>query len=272
VKAMADEDAVEYLKNLGEKLGEHDKVLNSIAGKISKIEKEQEGKLPMYLAKNPQEMHDQLEKMGWFTPKEEGLQDDFANAFRMFTEVNDRGDLIPGLKPSLISLYQTMDLRGLIWNYGLGWISALKGGYNAGIESAKGEGKKKVEEIFKRCVEDANMGLNMTQTALDYTKSVDDLEYYINNRSLIKNLKQVELLSNLAKSKRPSTKKATYYGVKKNKKEKPALSGNLQYILVFGQQNKKGKKSYLEFDKDYKPIVQLNGKHKIKHITSFEND
>ncbi|MEM5782716.1 MAG: hypothetical protein QXD43_06035, partial [Candidatus Aenigmatarchaeota archaeon] len=76
-----EKDTYEILKQYGEEIGGLKAGFQILAEKISKREEvEKEEMLPFYLAKNPQEMHNQLEKMGWFTPKEEGLQDDFANA------------------------------------------------------------------------------------------------------------------------------------------------------------------------------------------------
>jgi len=101
-------------------------------------------KLPMYIAMNPQQMLEELETQGLLGLKpEEGLQDDLANAYRLFTDINERGDLMQGLtdgkgRPaSFMDLMQTMDLRGVLWNYGLGYISALKGGYNIAMNDAR---------------------------------------------------------------------------------------------------------------------------------------
>jgi hypothetical protein len=122
-------------------------ILKKHEGEIKSL-KEQE-KLPWYLAKNPKQMYDQLEKMGIFNPSEEGLQDDLANAGRLFTETNDRGDLVPGLDPSLIRLFQTMDLRGVLWNYGLGAISAFKGGRNVQIAKGRRDADVRIENVRK---------------------------------------------------------------------------------------------------------------------------
>ncbi|MEM5872560.1 MAG: hypothetical protein QXD55_01735 [Candidatus Aenigmatarchaeota archaeon] len=177
-----DKETYEVLNQYGEKIGRLEAGFQILAEKISKREeREKEEMLPFYLAKNPQEMHNQLEKMGWFTPKEEGLQDDFANAFRLFTEVNDRGDLIPGLKPSLISLYQTMDLRGLIWNYGIGWLSALKGGWNSEIAARKRKASDFIDKLVEERVEVAKMSANPSNL-LNYMKSSDDFQFYYATR------------------------------------------------------------------------------------------
>jgi hypothetical protein len=144
---------------MAEEYEERFKILGDEVTKIhKKLDKKE--KLPMYLAANTQQMLEELEAQGLLGAKpEEGLQDDFANAFRMFTDINERGDLMQGLvndkgRPaSLIDLYQTMDLRGVVWNYGLGWISALKGGYN----SAVNDSKRQVQEYIAKTVARKNV-------------------------------------------------------------------------------------------------------------------
>jgi hypothetical protein len=69
-----------------------------------------------------------------------------------------------------MELYETMDLRGVIWNYGLGWISALKEGWNVGVHSGWHKAEKIIEEGRK-------IELN-PQTLIDFIKARDNLDLY----------------------------------------------------------------------------------------------
>ncbi len=195
----------EYVQDHHQRIGGIEGDLRFLDKEISKIKKESAEELPMYLAKTPKAMQEQLEKMGVFTKEQPGLQDDFDNAFRMFTQVNEFGQLIQGLTgahgpASLIELYQTMDLRGLIWNYGLGWISALKGGYNVGVESGKDSAKKIIQEVKE------GTRIPNSKDLLENLKYSDELENYYKSREWEK---QNEL-------ERESDKLAFYHKTRKN--------------------------------------------------------
>lgn len=170
----------EYVQDHHQRIGGIEEVLNSLQGKVSKLKEEKLEDLPWYFAKTPMQMQEELEKQGVFTKEQPGLQDDFDNAFRLFTQVNERGELIQGLTgargpTSLIELYQTMDLRGLIWNYGLGWISALKGGYNIGAESGRDNAKKIIEKVRE-------FQIPNSKDLLENLKYSDQLENYYETR------------------------------------------------------------------------------------------
>jgi hypothetical protein len=202
VKAMVSEG--EYLNALGEKLNEVSSVVQAQSSALQSLGKEmteiksKKQELPTYFGSKEQ-IHEELERQGVFAEPEEGLQDDFNNAFRMFTEVSARGDLVPGLQigghpASLMDLYQTMDLRGLVWNYGVGWISALKGGWNSAIGAKRKEAedyindlrKRRIEEILKPEKEKAKDFLEYTQSlrALEkeYRRESDELAFYNKTR------------------------------------------------------------------------------------------
>ena len=147
---MPDGDIVEYLKHQDERIGGVESGLKNLAIEISKFRERKEEELPKYFG-NVDQIQEELEQQGKFGPKAApGWQDDFHAAFKMFTQLNDRGDLIEGLQlggrpPTLMELYQTMDLRGVVWNYGLGWLSALKGGWNEAIEHGKNRSHKIIQ-------------------------------------------------------------------------------------------------------------------------------
>jgi len=183
---MAEEELKEYLN---EKFGQVGEILKSHESEISKLKKEKPEELPWYLAKNPKQMKEQLEIQGMLGLKEEaGLQDNFDNVGRMFTEMNFRGDLQEGLTnergqpASLMELYRTMDLRGVLWNYGLGWISALKGGWN--IETAAGEKRAQafIDELREERCKVARMNPNdvaefiEAQNKMTYKNEIKDID------------------------------------------------------------------------------------------------
>lgn len=141
---VSEEEYVQTINSLAGGFKDLGHVVQTQEKRLERLEKDKPEELPWYLAKNPKQMQEQLEKMGVFEKEEAGLQDNIDNAFRMFTQVNERGELIQGLSgahgpASLMEMYQTMDIRGVVWNYGLGWLSALKGGWN--IETNAGEKK-----------------------------------------------------------------------------------------------------------------------------------
>jgi hypothetical protein len=136
--------------------------------------------LPNYFG-NKDQIIEELEAQGYGKKDEPGLQDDLHDAFRMFTEVTPEGRLVEGLQhgnrpASLMELYQTMDLRGLIWNYGLGWISAFKGGYNVGAESGKDNAKKFIDNVRKITQ------IPNSKELLENLKCSDELENYYKSR------------------------------------------------------------------------------------------
>jgi len=217
----------EYVQDHHQRIGGIEEVLNSLRGKVSKLKEEMPEDLPWYFAKTPRQMQEELEKQGVFTKEQPGLQDDFDNAFRMFTQVNERGELIQGLTgargpASLIELYQTMDLRGLLWNYGIGWVSALKGGYNVGTDAGKKKAEGTIKEIRERVlVEPAAIAEGLGSSVEKYMNSAKDMEFYIENRDLIKNLNRAKLASeyiSLTNPPKPKKQEAVFYGYKRNKK------------------------------------------------------
>jgi len=140
--------------------------------------------LPNYFG-NKDQIIEELEAQGYGKKDEPGLQDDLHDAFRMFTEVTPEGRLVEGLQhgnrpASLMELYQTMDLRGLIWNYGLGWISAFKGGYNVGAESGKDNAKKFIDNVRKITQ------IPNSKELLENLKYSDELENYYKSREVRK--------------------------------------------------------------------------------------
>jgi len=155
-------DEGDMLNALAGRLIEVSSVVSSQNASLQSLEKElialKSGKsnLPNYFG-NKDQIIEELEAQGYGKKDEPGLQDDLHDAFRMFTEVTPEGRLVEGLQhgnrpASLTELFQTMDLRGLIWNYGLGWISAFKGGYNIGAESGKDNAKNFIKEVKEKTI------------------------------------------------------------------------------------------------------------------------
>jgi len=114
--------------------------------------------------------------------EEPGLQDDLDNAFRMFTDITPEGALKEGLQgkqggpASLMELYETMDLRGVIWNYGLGWISTLKEGWNIEMDKAEGRAKEFISNVQKNVNDFTN-----TLATLEYFKAKKELSDMLHN-------------------------------------------------------------------------------------------
>lgn len=230
----------EYLQALGNELLRVDGKVESIAKALEGLKPEKQ-ELPMYLARNTDQMQEELEKQGKFTKEQPGWQDDLDNMSRLFTQVNEKGELIQGLTDghgnpaSLMQLYQTMDLRGVIWNYGLGWISALKGGFNIGVESGRQRAKKSINE------EVHNIRSVGPKEALDYYKSSDELDYYYK-------LRENEI-----------TDKLEFY----NKVRKDNFKTKLYESK---QQNKKAYLDFLKMQKDIKDFKSKKETPEIKPI------
>lgn len=112
-----------------------------------------------------------LEKMGILAGKpRKGIPDDLRHALRMFTDTNYLGLILPGIEgekgkpPSLAELYKTADAIGVAWNYGLGWISSLREGWNeAGVE-----GERRGVELIKALKEESK-------------KNIKEFKDYLNN-------------------------------------------------------------------------------------------
>jgi len=192
--------------------------------------------LPKYFGGREQ-IFEELEAQGMLGREEPGLQDDFDNAFRMFTEVNPKGQLIQGLQISgrpatLMELYQTMDLRGVIWNYGIGCLSALKGGWNSEISAAEKKSNDFIDELIKQRVSTAMASASPT-TVLNYLDSADKLEHYIENREKIKQIRRNELYPV-----EKILKRKIYYGHRKDGKPK--------YITVEWKEGKELEPIFLE--------------------------
>lgn len=153
-------------------------------GENIKEQRPRESRDPVFIARTLDQMENELRERGRLYKPEAGLQDDFANALSMFTQLSEDGRLVPGLvgargPASLMELYQTMDLRGVIWNYGLGWLSALKGGFNQAIDSGRTNAKKIIG------VTKAETRVNPSEL-LEYLKSSDALENYYKTREFRK--------------------------------------------------------------------------------------
>jgi len=183
-------DEGDILNALAGRINEISSFVNSQNASIQSLDRElialKSGKniLPNYFG-NKDQIIEELEAQGYGKKDEPGLQDDLYDAFRMFTEVTPEGRLVEGLQhgnrpASLMELYQTMDLRGLIWNYGLGWISAFKGGYNIGAESGKDNAKKIIKEIKEK------IQVPHAKDLLENLKYSDELENYYKSRDVRK--------------------------------------------------------------------------------------
>ena len=181
---MADEQ--EFLNALVSGVKSLDMKVQFLGKEIAEV-KSKKQELPTYFGSREQ-IVEELEAQHFFTKDQPGIQDDIDKAFRMFTQTTPGGDLLSGLvnehgqPASLMEMYKTMDLRGVVWNYFVGWGSALKGGWNSAIATAEDNAKKTIKEIYEKCVLEPNKSRNV----LDYLKSTDDLEYYIENRERLK--------------------------------------------------------------------------------------
>lgn len=205
---MSDEGDI--LNVLAGRINEISNVVSSQNASLQSLDRElialKAGKniLPNYFG-NKDQIIEELEAQGYGKKDEPGLQDDLDNAFRMFTEVTPEGRLVEGLQhgnrpATLMELFQTMDLRGLIWNYGLGWISAFKGGYNIGAESGKDDAKKFIKEVKEK------IQVPHAKELLENLKYSDEIENYYKTREWEK---QNEL-------ERESDKLAFYHKTRKN--------------------------------------------------------
>jgi hypothetical protein len=101
-----------------------------------------------------------------------------------------------------------MDLRGLLWNYGVGWVSALKGGWNSAIGAKRKEAEDFINDLRKRRMEsDLRPESEKLKEFLDYTKTCEELfNRYYNS-------------GNIEESNKSSSPehKATFYKWKKGK-------------------------------------------------------
>jgi hypothetical protein len=119
--------------------------------------------------------------------EEEGLQDDLDNTFHMFTDITPEGALKEGLQgrhggpAPLMELYETMDLRGVIWNYGLGWLSSLKGGWNIEIDKAESKTKDLIDKLIDERLRVANAS---PEEVLNYMEASDKLDFYSKTREM----------------------------------------------------------------------------------------
>lgn len=223
-----------FISELANAVKSIDMKVNFLNQQISEV-KADKSQFPKYFAADSDQMENELRARGLLTKPEEGLQDDVRYAFSMFTNINEKGDLIPGLvgahgPATLMELYQTMDLRGLTFNYGWGWLSALKGGYNVGVQSGKEKAQKTIEEIRQRVlVEPAAIADGLGSSVEKYMNSEKDMEFYIENRDLIKNLNRAKLKSeyiSLTNPPKPNKQEAIFYGYKRNKKGNIILDKN----------------------------------------------
>lgn len=178
----------EYLNALGEKLNEvssvvqtHHSDMQSLARQLAEL-KAQKSELPNYFG-NRAQIIEELEAQGYYKKDQPGLQDDVDNTFRMFTEVTPEGRLVEGLQhgnrpATLIELYQTMDLRGLVWNYGVGWISALKGGWNSAIGAKKKEAEDFINNLRNKRIEEyLKPEKDKIKDVVEYMESSGRLEF-----------------------------------------------------------------------------------------------
>lgn len=169
----------DLLYNLGATIHELNHNVKSLE---STIKTPKESRDPIFIARTLDQMENELRERGRLYKPEAGLQDDLAASMSMFTNASEDGRLVPGLvgargPASLMELYQTMDLRGLIWNYGLGWLSALKGGWNVAIDGDKTEAEKIIADSKK---------VHHPKEILEYLKASDELENYYKTRELEK--------------------------------------------------------------------------------------
>jgi hypothetical protein len=100
-------------------------------------------RFPIYLARNDDQMENELRQKGKLGVSiKAGLPDDYHNAFKMLYKLNEKGELIDGIvggdqhPPTLMELYMDIDARGVVWNYGLGFVNAFWGGWNEGKDES----------------------------------------------------------------------------------------------------------------------------------------
>jgi hypothetical protein len=147
VKAMAEDETYKILQKFAQELGSLKQQLKEVKG---------EGRLPWYLAKSPDEMEQELFKQGRFVQPEAGLQDDIQNTCRFFVKTNEKGDLLPSFESkympnasaTFMEMCETLTLSNVLWQFTpLGYLSALKGGWNVAIADAKNKAEKRIRKV-----------------------------------------------------------------------------------------------------------------------------
>ena len=160
-----------FISELANAVKSIDMKVNFLGQQISEV-KAEKSQFPKYFAADSDQMENELRSRGLLTKPEEGLQDDIRYSFSMFTNINEQGGLVPGLvgahgPASLMELYQTMDLRGITFNYGWGWLSALKGGYNSKIADSKQSAAQIIKNIKEEAKKEHREDLEIRKTYQD---------------------------------------------------------------------------------------------------------
>jgi len=173
---MADEELVKYLIQQSEEIEELHQKERALKEKL-----EEASGLPKYFGGRKQ-IIEELEAQHYFTKDKPGLPDDEDRAFRMFTQTTPGGDLLSGLvnergqPATFIDILKTMDLRGLLWNYGVGWVSALKGGWNIALDEAQVNAHNIIDNVRKN----VNGATNL-KASYQYYDSKKQLAEFLND-------------------------------------------------------------------------------------------
>lgn len=137
-----EENIIRALQHHEDVMGELGRGYNLLSNKISRIE----SPYPMYVSRNDEQMMQELQAKGVLKKEEEGAADNVGKTFQHFTQVTDKGDLVPGLeskgkerKPaSIMENIETLSAANFIYQFTpVGYVFEFLSGAYSAIKDAK---------------------------------------------------------------------------------------------------------------------------------------